>query len=98
MKKYGAIPIGEIIKGYFAEMGFSDKINEQILLEKLSDTVGPFIVKYITKKYISNKTLYIHVSNSILRGDLTMNKVQLMEKLNRSVSENNDVIRDIVVK
>lgn len=98
MKRYGAIPIGEAIKGYFAEMGFSDKMNEQRLLENLSDIAGTFIAKYITKKYISDKILYIHVSNSILRGELTMNKQSLIERLNASVSSDEMVIKDLVIR
>lgn len=98
MKRVSITPISKILSSYFDEVGIGERIREQQLLDNIESVMGTFICRYISKKYISDKTLYIYVSNSILRGDLTLNKAQLMEKLNRSVSESNNVIRDIIVK
>lgn len=98
MKRVSVAPIGKVLEAYFAENGMQNKLLEQKLLENLKDILGQFMYNYVTNAYIKDKVLYIKVTNSILRGELSMTKQSLMERLNASVSPDKMVIRDINIK
>lgn len=97
MKRVSVAPIGKVLEAYFAENGMQNKLLEQRLLENLKSILGQFMYNYVTNAYIKDKVLYIKVTNSILRGELSMTKQSLMERLNASVSPDKMVIRDINV-
>lgn len=98
MKRVSVTPIGKILSAYFDEVGIGEKIREQQLLDNMESVLGSFICKYVNKKYINNKVLYLYVTNSIMRGELTMNKNSLIERLNASVSSDVAVIKDLVIR
>ncbi|MCQ2361131.1 MAG: DUF721 domain-containing protein [Paludibacteraceae bacterium] len=98
MKRVSVTPIGKILSAYFDEVGIGEKIREQRLLDNMESVLGSFICKYVNRKYINNKVLYIYVTNSVLRGELSMNKHSLIERLNASVSSDVMVIKDLVVR
>jgi len=98
MKRVGFTTIGTVLQSYFDEMGLGDRFQEQKILDNFNTIVGPFICKYVNKMYISNRVLYLYVSNSILRGEIVMNKASMLEKLNNSVDANKKTIDDIIVR
>lgn len=98
MKRVSVTPIGKILTAYFDEVGIGVKIREQKLLDNLESVLGTFICRYIDKRYINDKVLYIHVTNSVMRGELTMNKASMLQKLNDYVGYKEPVIIDLVVR
>ncbi len=98
MRRVSVTPIGKILDAYFEDNGMRDKLLEQKLLDNFKNIVGQFIYGYVTSAYIKDKVLYIKVSNSILRGEISMTKQSLMERLNASVSPDVMVIRDLVIR
>ena len=97
MKRVSVTPIGKILETYFAEMGLGDKMSEQRILDAVPDVLGPFVYKFVTSKYIRNGVLYMRVSNSILRGELNMQRTALRDKLNGAVSADKMIIKDVVI-
>ena len=47
--------------------------------------VGLTITKYTTNLYIRNQTLYVHLSSSVLRQELSMGRQLLIRNLNAQV-------------
>lgn len=97
MKRVSVTPIGKVLENYFAEMGLGDKMNEQRVLDAVSGVLGQFIYKFVTSAYIRGGVLHLRVNNSILRGELNMQRTVLRDKLNGAVSADKMIIKDVVV-
>lgn len=97
MKRVSVTPIGKIMETYFAEMGLGEKMNEQRIMDALPNVLGVFICKFITSKYIKNGVLYLRINNSILKGELNMQRTALRDKFNGAVSSDKMIIKDVVI-
>lgn len=98
MRRATATPIGAILKTYFSEIGIDDKMNEQHILDAFNRIAGTMLCKYVTRKYINNNILYLHISNSILRQEISISKCTWIERLNNEVNPTKKTIVDIIVK
>ena len=67
------------------QQGLETPLNEYRLVEAWKDVVGPTITKYTTNLYIRNQTLYVHLSSSVLRQELSMGRQLLIRNLNAQV-------------
>ena len=63
------------------------------LVEAWPEVAGPAITQYTLNTYILNQTLYVHLSVPALRADLSMQRQELVSRLNAHVGS--QVISDI---
>ncbi|MBO5250750.1 MAG: DUF721 domain-containing protein [Bacteroidaceae bacterium] len=88
--------IGEIIQKFLRQQGLESPLNEYRLLQAWNDVVGPTLARYTNNLYIKNQTLYVHLTSSVLRQELMMNRELLVKNLNRQVGA--QVIVNIVFR
>ena len=88
--------IGEIIQKFLRQQGLESPLNEYRLLQAWNDVVGPTLARYTNNLYIKNQTLYLHLTSSLLRQELMMNRELLVKNLNRQVGA--QVIVNIVFR
>lgn len=88
--------IGEIIQKFLRQQGLESPLNEYRLLQAWNDVVGPTLARYTNNLYIKNQTLYVHLTSSVLRQELIMNRELLVKNLNRQVGA--QVIVNIVFR
>lgn len=98
MRRVSVTPIGKVLETYFAEMGLEDKMSEQRILDAVPTVLGQFIYKFVTSATIRGGVLNLRVSNSILRGELNMQRQSLRDRLNAAVSADKMIIKDVVIK
>ena len=92
MKKDNLQNIKNVLKDYKADYGLNTKLNDARIKEQWSNLVGVSIAKVTTKMYIKDSVLYVYISSSVVRHELSMIKTPLMEKLNEiSESEISDI-------
>lgn len=96
MRKRNAQPLSEILQELLKEQHLDGKLNEVRLIEAWETVVGKNIGTYTKEKYIKNKILFVHVSSSVLRSELTMSRAILVDSLNKAVGAS--VITDIVFR
>ena len=96
MKRNNTEQIGEVLRKFLRIEGLESPLNEFRLVESWKDMVGPTIFKYTTNLYIKNQTLYIHLSSSVLRQELQMQRERLVRNLNAKVGA--QVITDIIFR
>ena len=96
MRRSKTISLKEAIQDYIREMNLEDKLKEAGLINSWKDTVGNAIASRTTKIYIKDKTLYVHLSSSVVRNELMMLKKALMDKLNEKGG--GEVINEIILK
>ncbi|MBO6035283.1 MAG: DUF721 domain-containing protein [Paludibacteraceae bacterium] len=97
MKRVSVTPIGKVLESYFSEMGLEDKMSEQRLLDAVPGVLGQFIYKFVTSTYVRDGVLHLRVNNSILRGELNMQRTVLRDKLNGAVSADKMIIKDVII-
>lgn len=97
MKRVSVTPIGKVLESYFSEMGLGEKMNEQRLLDAVPGVLGQFIYKFVTSTYVRDGVLHLRVNNSILRGELNMQRTALRDKLNGAVSADKMIIKDVII-
>ncbi len=70
------------------------KLAETRLINAWSKVLGNLTVQYTSKIYIKNQVLYVHLTSSVLRSELTMCREKLITRLNNEAGR--EVISDIV--
>jgi predicted nucleic acid-binding Zn ribbon protein len=94
MKRNHAEHIGKLIYQFLRQEGLEAPLYEQRLLDSWSEVLGPTITSYTKELFIRNQTLFVHLTSSVLRQELTMCRTLLVHKLNEHVGST--VIANIV--
>ena len=96
MKRNNTEQIGQAIRKFLRQSGLESPLNEFRLVDAWRDVVGPTISKYTLNLYIRNQTLFVHLSSSVIRQELQMQRQMLVNHLNQKVGAM--VIVDIVFR
>ncbi|MBE6303060.1 MAG: DUF721 domain-containing protein [Bacteroidales bacterium] len=96
MKRGGVKSISELVRATCREEGLETPLNEYRLIKAWSQVLGENVNNYTGEMYIKNQILYVHVTSSVLRQELMMNKKNLVRRLNDHVKA--QVITDIILK
>lgn len=96
MKRGGIKSISELLPATCRENGLETPLNEYRLLQAWAQVLGPTVKNYTGEMYIKNQVLYVHVSSSVLRQELMMNRKTVVHRLNEYVKA--QVITNLVVK
>ena len=96
MKRGGVKSISELVKVTCREEGLETPLNEYRLIKAWSQVLGESVKNYTGEMYIKNQILYVHVTSSVLRQELMMNRKVLVRRLNEHVKA--QVITDIMLK
>lgn len=96
MKRGGVKSISELVKAACREEGLETPLNEYRLIQAWTQVLGATVKYYTGDLYIKNQILYVHLTSSVLRQELMMNRKILVHRLNEFVKA--QVITDIVFK
>ncbi len=97
MKKKDAISLKEAMSNFFEENeSLKVGLAERKVVTAWKELFGEGVAHYTKKIYLRNNTLYIHLSSSVLRAELLMNKQNLIDKLNETAEM--DIVKDIVLR
>lgn len=96
MKRNNTEQVGDVIRRLLRQEGLETPLNEYRLIEAWKDVVGSVIARYTMNLYIKNQVLYVHLSSSVLRQELSMSRTLLIRNLNAQVGS--QVIVNIVFR
>jgi predicted nucleic acid-binding Zn ribbon protein len=96
MRRSKTISLADAIKDFVREMNMEGKLNEIGLINSWEEIVGKAISSRTSKIYIKDQVLYVHLNSSVVRNELLMLRLELMEKLNQKAGTT--VISDIVLR
>ncbi len=85
--------ISDLLQQVLRNEGLEMPLQQKRLVDSWETVAGPVIAKYTKNKFIKNQTLFIQLVNPALRQDLSMQKTDLMNRLNAVVGAK--VIYDI---
>ena len=97
MKKKNAQPISELLNDFLDDnSGLKMKLAEHRAVKAWQEVLGEGVLKYTRNVYFKRNVLYVHLSSSVLRAELIMNKEGLIEKINEYAGL--PVVRDILIR
>ena len=96
MRRNGVNSLENILKKIFNKPKIKKKLEETEVLNQVEEILGNNLKIYISNKYIKNGILYIHLSSSVLRNELSFQKEGIIDNINNKLSKK--VIKDIVFK
>lgn len=93
MFKRSSILIKEIILKNLREQGLETPLLQKRLIDAWPVVMGEAIARYTDNLVIRNQTLFVHLTNPALRMELSMQRQDIVSRLNDHVG--NQVIADI---
>ena len=86
IQKKNATPIGNLIQYYIKVNGLGAGINTRIIYDAWDEVSGA--AQFTVKKYYREGKLYITLSSSVARTQLSFQKNLLIEKINARIQHN----------
>ncbi|MFT4599852.1 MAG: putative nucleic acid-binding Zn ribbon protein [Arenicella sp.] len=71
------------VQSFLQAMGIDAKMHEASVLAKWEEIMGSAVAKRTEKKYIRNRTLYLHMNSSVMRDELMQQRSKIVEKINQ---------------
>lgn len=93
MFKRDVIQIKDLILRNLRVQGLETPLLQKRLMDAWPTVMGETIASYTGNLFIRNQTLFVHLTSPALRADLSMQRTEIVKKLNASVGE--QVIADI---
>ena len=85
--------LGSVVARFLKETGLQPQLNQYSLKQAWPIITGELIKSKTQDLYIKNQTLYVKLSSSVLRSELSLRKQELKTQLNAYVQA--QVISDI---
>ncbi|MDD4514391.1 DUF721 domain-containing protein [Massilibacteroides sp.] len=97
MKRKNSQMIGEVLRDIFEEnTEMYEKILEIRIKRAWGEVLGDMVLQYTRNMYIKDKVLYVSLTSSVLRNELTLCREKLVKSLNEYARAN--VVQDIVIR
>ena len=93
MFKRDVIQIKDLILRNLRAQELETHLLQKRLMDAWPTVMGETIASYTGNLFIRNQTLFVHLTSPALRADLSMQRTEIVKKLNASVGE--QVIADI---
>ena len=95
MKRTNIVTIAQVISEVLCEYKIDGKLREARIIASWPEVLGP-LAKPDDGLYINNKVLFVNLSSSVIRSELSMMRSKLVQRLNEKAGE--EVITDIVFR
>lgn len=79
--------LDEVMRTLIKELGLEKGLKEAKIYAAFEELVGVRITNLVTRKYISNRKLVVHLRSSIARSELMMIRNELAAEINRKLGE-----------
>lgn len=96
MRKSNTQKIGEIIDEYLRSSGLIQKLRKARVLNHWEELMGKTIANRTKSIYIKNRTLFVILSSSVLRNELSMMRQEIIDAVNKHAGET--IIDNVVLK
>jgi hypothetical protein len=96
MRRSNTQPLSEILDEVLDMLHIRQKIKEIRIINAWEETLGKSVSGKTEKIYIKDRSLYVHLSSSIVRSELFMMKEKIVQSLNEKAGEK--VIDRVILK
>lgn len=96
MRRNKIMTLSEVLKEYRSAMHIENRLKEVSLLNSWEDIAGRAIARRTSKVYIKDGKLFIYLTSSVVRDELSMVKESLRERLNEEAGE--ELVKEIILR
>lgn len=97
MKRRNAQTLGEVLREFFEENKvLRERFLESRVQQAWGEVLGPMVMKYTSNIYVKRRIMYVSLTSSVLRSELTLYRERLVESLNEHAG--GSAIDDIVIR
>ncbi|WP_417885589.1 DUF721 domain-containing protein [Zunongwangia sp.] len=89
------LSLSDVLKEFVHENKLEKGLNKVHVRDAWGNQMGPAIKKYTTNIQLKNTTLYVQLSSSVLRQELSYGKEKIINMLNKELGE--DLIKKLVL-
>ena len=93
MRRSKGQPIGEVIKELLKNYDITSKFNEAHIITSWDKLMGPSVTKYTVKIEVEKRILFVKLSNSALKQELSYAREKIKKMLNDEVGD--EVLLDV---
>lgn len=90
------IPLSEALKNFVSENKLQKGLDKVNARDVWTQQMGPAIEKYTTSLKLDKDTLYVQLSSSVLREELSYGKEKIIRNLNEALGK--DLIKKLVLR
>ncbi|NND79009.1 MAG: DUF721 domain-containing protein [Maribacter sp.] len=95
-RKNDNLPLSEVLKDFIQANKLQHGIDKVNAREAWINLMGNGVNNYTTAIELRNETLYVSLSSSVLREELSHGKTKIMEMLNEELGR--DLVKKIVLR
>jgi predicted nucleic acid-binding Zn ribbon protein len=96
MRKNETRPIGEVIKDCLEDLKISRTLKEKRLVSQWGNMLGKAIASRTKQIYIKDRTLYVYLTSSVARSELSMMRQTILDRMNEMAGEK--IIDSVVIR
>lgn len=89
-------PLSDVLKNFVDKNKLQKGLDRVNVREVWENQMGPAIKKYTTAIKLDGETLYVHLSSSVLREELSYGKEKIIRMLNESLGK--ELIQKLVLR
>lgn len=95
-RKNDNLPLSEVLKDFIQRNKLQHGIDKVNAREAWINLMGNGVNNYTTAIELRNETLYVSLSSSVLREELSLGKTKILEMLNEELGR--DLVKKIVLR
>ena len=96
-RKNEEMKLGDLLKSFVDENNLDKKgLNQVKVRDVWNSQMGPAIAKYTTNLKLKNDVLYVQLSSSVLREELSYGKEKIVKNLNEEMGR--EIISKLVLR
>ncbi len=95
-RKFGNQPLNEALQEFIKENKLQGGMNKVNVREAWSNLMGNGVNNYTTAVELRNETLFISLSSSVLRNELSQGKSKIITMLNEELGK--EIIKKLVLR
>ena len=90
-------PLGDILKSFIQENHLDSGLHKVEVEEAWKELMGPGVNKYTSKIRFDEPTLYVYLSSSVLREELSYGKEKIINMINEHIGSP-ELIKKLVLR
>lgn len=88
--------LGDVLKQFVKQNHLQKGLDNANIKEVWNAQMGPAIQKYTTNIRLKNETLYVNLSSSVLREELSYGRSKIIKNLNEAVGK--EIIKTLILR
>ena len=90
------LSLGDALKEFVGKHKLQKGLDKVQVRDVWNDQMGPAIAKYTTAIKLDRDTLFVQLSSSVLREELSYGKQHIIDNLNKSLGK--DLVKKLVLR